>query len=104
MEQPGRCQSNPIRRTDRNFAAVSLDECRSVCQANRVEDNQLRQIRALVEARQTSSVSGFVKHAIRIALFDAAGWRAMLRDALQESRGPLTADQRIWASAGRMIR
>lgn len=46
-----------------------------------VEDDALRQIRALVVAGQASSVSGFVKHAIGIALFDAAGWRQMLRDA-----------------------
>jgi Arc/MetJ-type ribon-helix-helix transcriptional regulator len=64
-----------------------------------VEDDQLRQIRALVDAGQASSVSGFVKHAIRIALFDAAGWRQMLRDALQETGGPLTADERKWADA-----
>jgi Arc/MetJ-type ribon-helix-helix transcriptional regulator len=64
-----------------------------------VEDDQLRDIRALVEARQALSVSGFVKHAIRVALFDAAGWRQMLRDALQETGGPLTADERKWADA-----
>ena len=64
-----------------------------------VEDEQLRQIRALVEARQASSVSGFVKHALGIALFDAAGWKEMLRDALQETGGPLTADERKWADA-----
>ena len=50
-----------------------------------VEDDQLRQIRALVEAGQSSSVSGFVKHAIGIALFDPAGWRQMLRSLPSES-------------------
>jgi hypothetical protein len=59
-----------------------------------VEDDQLRQIRAMVEARQTLSVSGFAKHAIRITLFDAAAWRQMLRDALQDTERPLTADER----------
>ena len=64
-----------------------------------VEDDQLREIRALAGAGQASSVSGFVKHAIGIALFDAAGWRQMLRGALQETGGPLTADEREWADA-----
>ena len=62
-----------------------------------VEDDQLHQIRALVGAGQASSVSGFVKHAIGVALFDAAGWKEMLRDALQQTGGPLTADERKWA-------
>jgi Arc/MetJ-type ribon-helix-helix transcriptional regulator len=64
-----------------------------------VGDDQLRQIRALVGAGQASSVSGFVKHAIGVALFDAAGWRQMLRDALQQTGGPLTAQERKWADA-----
>jgi Arc/MetJ-type ribon-helix-helix transcriptional regulator len=64
-----------------------------------VEDDQLRQIRALVGAGQASSVSGFVKHAIGVALFDVAGWKQMLRDALQETGGPLSTDDRKWADA-----
>jgi Arc/MetJ-type ribon-helix-helix transcriptional regulator len=64
-----------------------------------VEDDQLREIRALVGAGQARSVSGFVKHAIGIALFDAAGWRQMLRDTLQETGGPLTENERKWADA-----
>jgi Arc/MetJ-type ribon-helix-helix transcriptional regulator len=60
-------------------------------------DEQLREIRVLIAASQTTSVSAFVKHAVGIALFDAAGWREMLRDALQETGGPLTAKDRAWA-------
>ena len=64
-----------------------------------VEDDQLHQIRDLVGAGHAASVSGFVQHAIRIALFDAAGWKQMLSDALQETGGPVTADERRWADA-----
>jgi len=59
--------------------------------------DQLEAIRALVAAGQTASVSGFVKHAIGVALSDAAGWREMLDEALQKTGGPLTEKERDWA-------
>jgi Arc/MetJ-type ribon-helix-helix transcriptional regulator len=62
-------------------------------------DEQLREVRALVAAGQTESVSAFVKHAVGTALFDAAGWREMLRDALQQTGGPVTKKERAWADA-----
>jgi len=40
-----------------------------------------------------------VKHAVGVALFDAAGWREMLDDALQQTGGPLTKRERSWADA-----
>jgi Arc/MetJ-type ribon-helix-helix transcriptional regulator len=64
-----------------------------------LEDDQLDEIRALVAAGQAASVSGFVKHAVRIALFDAAGWKEMLKDALRQTGGPLTKKERAWADA-----
>ena len=62
-------------------------------------DDQVEQIRALVAAGQTASVSAFVKHAVGVALFDAAGWRELLEDALQQTGGPLTKKERDWADA-----
>jgi len=62
-----------------------------------LEQDQLEEIRKLVEAGHASSVSGFVKHAVGIALHDAAGWREMLEEALQNSGGPLTKRERTWA-------
>ena len=62
-------------------------------------DNELKEIRALVAAQQASSVSGFVQHAVRVALFDAAGWREMLQHALLQTGGPLTKKERAWADA-----
>jgi len=64
-----------------------------------LEEEQLSEIRALVAAGKARSVSGFVQHAVRIALFDAAGWREMLAEALQQTGGPLTKKERAWADA-----
>ncbi len=61
--------------------------------------DQLKEIRALVAAGQAASVSAFVKHAVGVALFDAAGWREMLNDALQQTGGALTKKEREWADA-----
>ncbi len=51
-------------------------------------DDQIRSIRELVAAGKAASLSGFVKHAVTVGLFDAAGWRAMLDDALRQTGGP----------------
>lgn len=64
-----------------------------------LEDQQIDAIRALVSAGGSPNVSAFVKHAVEIALFDAAGWREMLNDALRETGGPLTKKERAWADA-----
>jgi Arc/MetJ-type ribon-helix-helix transcriptional regulator len=64
-----------------------------------LEDKQLEEIRALVAAGAAASVSAFVKHAVGVALFDAAGWREMLEDALQQTGGPLMKKERAWADA-----
>jgi hypothetical protein len=58
---------------------------------------QVAAIRVLVEARTAASVSGFVKHAVAVALNDVAGWGALLADALERTGGPLTRRERAWA-------
>ena len=60
-------------------------------------DAQLDKVRALVSAGKAANVSAFVKHAVEVALHDAAGWKAMLATALQETGGPLTKKERAWA-------
>src|SRR5688572_15556735 len=60
-------------------------------------EDQIGEIRAIVAAGQSASVSAFVKHAVGVALFDASGWREMLKDALQQTGGPLTKKERAWA-------
>jgi Arc/MetJ-type ribon-helix-helix transcriptional regulator len=62
-------------------------------------DRQLDEIRALVAAGTAASISAFVKHAVGVALFDAAGWREMLEDALRQTGGPLMKKERAWADA-----
>ena len=60
-------------------------------------DTQLEEVRAIVAAGGITLVSAFVKHAVGIAIFDAAGWRETLAGALQETGGPLTNRERAWA-------
>jgi hypothetical protein len=62
-----------------------------------LDNEQLQQIRELVAGGQTASLSGFVKHAVGVALHDAAGWKEMLEVALLETGGPLTKKERAWA-------
>ena len=64
-----------------------------------LEQDQLEEIRKLVAAGRAGSVSGFVKHAVGVALHDAAGWKEMLAEALRETGGPLTKRERAWADA-----
>ena len=64
-----------------------------------IENQQLDEVRALVAAGAAASVSAFVKHAVGVALFDAAGWREMLEGALHETGGALTKKERTWADA-----
>jgi hypothetical protein len=42
-------------------------------------------------------VSGFVQHAVAVALDDVAGWGAMLAEALSETGGALSDEERAWA-------
>ena len=62
-----------------------------------LDEAQLRRIRGMVEAGTATSVSGFVQHAVSVALDDVAGWGALLAEALRETGGPLTGEERAWA-------
>jgi Arc/MetJ-type ribon-helix-helix transcriptional regulator len=62
-----------------------------------LDEDQLGRIRALVEAGTAPSVSGFVQHAVGVALDDVAGWGALLADALRETGGALSGGERAWA-------
>ena len=62
-----------------------------------LDESQLDRIRALVEARSAPSVSGFVQHAVQVALDDVAGWGALLAEALRDTGGPLSPEERAWA-------
>ncbi len=62
-----------------------------------LDETQLDQIRSLVEAGAAPSVSGFVQHAVAVALDDVAGWGAMLAEALRQTGGALSDKERAWA-------
>ena len=62
-----------------------------------LDEAQLDRARALVEAGSAPSVSGFVQHAVGVALDDVAGWGAVLAEALRETGGALSDDERAWA-------
>ena len=62
-----------------------------------LDEDQLGRIRALVEAGAAPSVSGFVQHAVGVALDDVAGWGALLAEALRETGGALSGGERAWA-------
>ncbi|MGI9023030.1 MAG: hypothetical protein ACR2HV_07345 [Acidimicrobiales bacterium] len=62
-----------------------------------LDEEQLSHIRDLVAAGKAPSVSGFVQYAVRVSLDDVAGWGAMLAQALSQTGGDLTADERTWA-------
>ena len=58
---------------------------------------QVDAIRRLVASGQSSSMSGFVQHAVAIALDDVAGWSGMLAEALSATGGELSDAERQWA-------
>ena len=62
-----------------------------------LDEKQLESIRALVSAGSASSVSGFVQHAVGVAIDDFAGWGAMLADALKDTGGELSREEKRWA-------
>jgi Arc/MetJ-type ribon-helix-helix transcriptional regulator len=64
-----------------------------------LRDDQVKEIRAVVAAGEAASVSAFVERAVGVALSDAAAWKEMLREALQQTGGPLTKKERAWADA-----
>lgn len=62
-----------------------------------LDEERLDAVRKLVKSGGAESVSGFVQHAVDIALNDVAGWTAMLGLALEQTGGPLTKKERAWA-------
>jgi Arc/MetJ-type ribon-helix-helix transcriptional regulator len=62
-----------------------------------LDADQVERVRALVDAGRAPSVSGFVQHAVAVALDDIAGWGALLATALVTTGGALTAEERAWA-------
>lgn len=64
-----------------------------------LQHEQVEEIRALVAAEEATSVSGFVQHAVCVALHDAAEWKQLLAEAIGATGGPLTNKEIAWADA-----
>ncbi|GAC1351992.1 MAG: hypothetical protein NVS3B20_07080 [Polyangiales bacterium] len=62
-----------------------------------LEDEQLDAVRRIVASGKASTVSGFIKHAVNIALNDVAGWQTMLEEAIDQTGGRLTKKEMAWA-------
>ena len=62
-----------------------------------IDEHELQRIRALVDSGKARSVSGFVQDAVRLSLDDVAGWAATLAEALTQTGGEHTAEERAWA-------
>ncbi len=62
-----------------------------------LDEAQIEEVRALVDAGEAANISAFIKHAVGVALSDAAGWKEILGEALERSGGPLTEKERKWA-------
>lgn len=62
-----------------------------------IPGDQLAAIRQLVVDGHARSTSGFVQRAIAVTLDDVAGWQRTLAEALDETGGPLTDEERAWA-------
>ena len=62
-----------------------------------LEETALARTQDLVAQGATSSVSGFVKHAVAVSLDDLAGWEAVLADGRAATGGDLTDEERAWA-------
>lgn len=59
----------------------------------------MESIRRLVETGQAASISGFVQHAVRVALDGVAGWDSVLGAAPAGTGGKLSAQERSWADS-----
>lgn len=62
-----------------------------------LSDDQVARIREQVAAGRAASLSGFVQRAVATALDEMAAWAAALTDALAETGGSLTDEERAWA-------
>jgi Arc/MetJ-type ribon-helix-helix transcriptional regulator len=64
-----------------------------------LDEEQLDAVRRLVASGAADTVSGFVQHAVSLALNDVAGWGVLLGEALKQTGGPLTKKERAWADS-----
>jgi Arc/MetJ-type ribon-helix-helix transcriptional regulator len=64
-----------------------------------LESDQVAAVQNFVRKGRAKSLSGFVQHAVGVAIDDAAGWGSMLTEMLLVSGGPLKPDEQAWVDA-----
>ena len=62
-----------------------------------LRDTQVEEIRKRVAAKVAPSVSGFIQEAVQKSIENAAEFRAIVTQALQETGGQLRPKERAWA-------
>jgi Arc/MetJ-type ribon-helix-helix transcriptional regulator len=60
-------------------------------------DHQVEEIRNRVASLEAPSVSEFIQQAVGRSLANAAEFQEMIRRSLQETGGPVTAKEKVWA-------
>ncbi|MFN7919404.1 MAG: ribbon-helix-helix domain-containing protein [Bryobacteraceae bacterium] len=64
-----------------------------------LDDDQLKDVRALVRKGKAKTVSAFVKQAVKAALQDTNPVPKWLEELLEQTGGPLTDEEREWADS-----
>jgi len=80
-------------RVDANGMAMGMARTMKVT----LPAESVESIRRLVADGRADSVSGFVQRAVQISLDDATGWGALLGQALADTGGAMTDQERQWA-------
>jgi Arc/MetJ-type ribon-helix-helix transcriptional regulator len=62
-------------------------------------DEQIQAIRKSVAKGTFRSVSAYIQRAVKQALDDTSSWEEMLKESLEKTGGPLTAEEIAWADA-----
>jgi Arc/MetJ-type ribon-helix-helix transcriptional regulator len=60
-------------------------------------DRQLEEIRKRVADQDAPTLSGFIQQAVQKSLENAPEFRAMVKEAIEETGGPLKPKERAWA-------
>lgn len=64
-----------------------------------LDELDLARVKSMVAEGSVSSVSGFVQHAVAVALSDAELWDESFEQWLASTGGPITAEERSIADA-----
>ena len=60
-------------------------------------ESQVEEIRRRIAAKESPSVSGFIRRAVEKSIENDALFREMIQQGLMETGGPVTSKERAWA-------